>query len=320
VGHAVVGAVLCALAWLRLPGLRPVATGAAVLLLVVAVPGARSTAAALIALPVLALLGGALLAVRTRDRRPGAVLALVLVGAAACATPLVGAAAAVGPAPGALAGWIDAQLDPAVAVQVDPLTVAQLRADGVPAERLRDPAPGGAAVTVGPIGGPGRTLLVLPDGPAHTPVAVHLIAPGTAGPNPVAPGTAGPDPAAPSAGPNLPRLGAELADNPGLAAPDPVRADLRAERVDQRLAAVLTGLTATHRIRVALLPTVPGEPAGVVLRTAVIDEVDAQPTTTPGASTLVERWLDAQQPPFRPVSVSVQDGRLVVRYPAPSPS
>lgn len=334
-GLVLVGAVLAGFTWRAVPPLRPVLTGIAALLAVAAVPGPRAGTAALLVLPALAVLAVATAARTVFATRPGFVLPATLLALALCAAPLVRAAAAPDPDPHALARWIDTQLDPDVTVLADPLTAAQLLADGVPAQRL---APGtGRTVVVGD--GPGRPLLRLPDGPAHTPVTVHEPVPGdrgptgpegadrtaadpapTPGPDPAAAPVAGPGTPATGAGPALPAVGAELARNPAVAAPARVRDALAADRVDPRLVIVLSGLAGTHRFELVELPAVPGEPAEAPLRTAVLAGVDGSPVAVPGATVLVERWLLGQQPPFRPTEVAVRDGLLVVRFGAPSPS
>ena len=117
----------------------PVVSSAAALLACAAVPGPQATTALLLAVPMLAVLAATVaddLAERARFSRR-ALLGTVLVAGAAAAWPFVAPGVAT-PAPDrtALTAWIDAQLDPTTALQVDPLTGAQLVRDGVAAQRL----------------------------------------------------------------------------------------------------------------------------------------------------------------------------------------
>ncbi len=116
-------------------------TAAVALLACAAVPGRHVATALLLVLPVLAVLAAAVfdeLPARARPARP-ALLAAVLVAGAVGAGPMVAAASAPNPDRSGLTAWVEAQLDPGTALQVDPLTGAQLLRDGIPA-RAPDPA------------------------------------------------------------------------------------------------------------------------------------------------------------------------------------
>jgi putative peptide zinc metalloprotease protein len=185
---AVGGAVLVG-TWRRAPGMRPVVTATAALLLSAAVPGPHATTALLLAAPALAVLAAVLLekaVVVSRPRRARLVLAAVVGLGVATAWPLVLAASAPDPDRGALGRWLGTQLDPATVLQADPLTAAQLLEDGFPADRVLPVGavvpPGRPRVVVsapgdaGPQGlpsGPARLLLAVPAGPGGGRIEVH---------------------------------------------------------------------------------------------------------------------------------------------------
>ncbi len=313
VGTLAVGVASLIMAWFFALGLRPVVTAGAAMLACAAVPGPQVTSALLLAVPVLAVLVATAaeeLAVRMRLPR-SAVLAAVLVVSVISAGPLVATASTPGADRSGLTGWIEAQLDPTTVLQVDPLTGAQLVRDGIPAERLvpaTEQAPPGAlsVVAVRPGGAAlpppagSRVLVTVPDGPGGGSTSV------------VRPGP-GPDDAAERA-----RLEPRLAGNPALVLAPPAADALRAGMVDLRLATALSGLSVAHRLTVAEFAAVPGEPADAPRRIAVITEVDGAPTAGPGATDLVQYWLNAQVPPYRPATTGVQRGVLVVGYAIPS--
>jgi putative peptide zinc metalloprotease protein len=182
----VAGAAVAGLTWWRLPRLRPVATGVTALLTVAAVSAPRSTTALLLAVPALAVLAAALLdraIPRGSPRQGRVVLAAVLVAGLATSGTLVPAAAAADPDRDALAVWVRSRLDPAVALQADPLTIAQLRRAGVAPDRLLPagppPPPGAAVVDVARPGAgsspaAGRVLVEIPQGPGGSPATVRL--------------------------------------------------------------------------------------------------------------------------------------------------
>ena len=307
VGLLAVGTVVVAGAWLRLRNLRPVAVGVGTLLVTVAVPGAHAVTALLLAVPVLAVLAAALLDVASTSRplvaRLG--LAAVLVLGTATSGSLVTAAAAATPPRDALGAWIRHQLDPAVPVQADALTRAELRHEGVDPNRLvplEVSAPPGAVVVGAPVAA-GARRAELPDGPAGGAGSVQL-----AREVPV-----------PADAPDGAHLGRLVSRNPALALDPAAVVLLERGAVDRRLVMVLTGLTATHRLIVSAFPAVPGEPDTALRRTVLVTAVDGVPVGVPGVTEAVDRWLAGQQSPFRPATVAVVDDVLVIQYVTPSP-
>lgn len=299
-GALVLGAAVVGLSWYRLRALRPVATGASVLLVCAALPGDQRLTALALAAPALGVLAAALLARSGMAPRAllGATAALAVLGGLA----LLPAAAALPPDRGALAAWVAAQLGPATPVRTDPLTAAQLVRDGVAPGRLATGPGAGVTVDAGRgsagAGGSGGAAVLarFPDGPGGGPVTVRA----APGPPPV----------------REPVPGAALERNPALTFAPPAAAALRAAPVDDRLAAVLASLAGTHRLVVEDLPAAPGEPAAAPRRTAVLSAVDGGPAASPASAPVVD-WLQSQQPPYRPASVTVVGDGLAVRYPVP---
>ena len=132
-----------------------------------------------------------------------------------------------------------------------------------------------------------------------------------AAPGPVGPldSATGPDARAIAPAAESSLLGALLADNPNLRAPDGVRVLLRTGAVDNRPLAVLVALAARGPVTVADLPPAPGEDPGVLRHRAVLVGVDAS----------VREWLTAQRPPYQP-TVSTTAGETVVTWPVPGPA
>jgi putative peptide zinc metalloprotease protein len=305
IGVLAAGAALLGLTWWRVPRLRPVATGAAALLLVAALPGPHATTAVLLAVPVLAVLAAVQVKMATPAAprwRAGLVLAAAVGVAVATSGPVVVAATAPDPDRSALGEWVAGQLDPAVRLQVDPLTAAQLVEDGLAGDRLVPagavPPPGTPVVRAGAAAPPavdGRLLLALPDGPGGGPVEVRM--PG-AGPDGTAERTA---------------IGMLLAGDSAVITTEPAAEALRSGEVDVRLTAALAWLASAHRFTVAGFPVAPGEPAGAPLRTALLTAVDGRPAG--GAGELAARMLTDPRSPFGPGTVTVDGDALVVRYP-----
>lgn len=304
VGVIAVGAVVLALSWYHSAGLRPVAAAGAALLLCAAGPGPHTTTALLLAVPVLAVLAAAVVDAVSARSTPArwAVLGAVLVAGAATCGPVVTAAVAPDIDRTALGTWVRAELGGG-ALQVDPLAAAQLVRDGVPAARLVPAAidaPGGTLSVVGtpPAASPpdSQMLVAFPDGPAGTPTAVFR--PGLGADRAV----------------ERRRFGSQLVGNRALTL-SPVAAEaLRRGEVDSRLTTMLAGLASDHRLTIGEFGTVPGEPAGAARRTAVITAADGVPSSTPGATEPIRRWLDGQRPPYRPATVVLDQGVLVVHY------
>lgn len=115
--------------------------------------------------------------------------------------------------------------------------------------------------------------------------------------------------------------GAALAANPRLGL-QPAAADLlRRGEVDARAMSVLAAITGQHSIAVADFPVVAGEDPGQPRRLIAVSDIDGQPVRA-GANgvTLLDQWLRAQQPPYRPAGTELSElgGRtvLLVRYDA----
>ncbi len=300
-GVLILGGAVIVFVELRLATLGPLATAAGALLLCAAVPGPRSGTAVLLALPVLALLVGTVVYRHTHSTRRALqprILAAVLVAAVLLAGPLLLAASQAAPARAALGAWVTSELDPTTTLQADPLIAAELVGDGVRADRLvpvGDPA-GDLLVEPGASASTGQVLLTLPVGPGGRPVTVS-------------------GPADPGDLDGVP--GILLADNPALTLDGDAAAVLRSDGVDPRLTTTLAGLTGVHDVRVAAFPVAPGEPAANLRRTALVTEIDGVPVTDTDAAAVLTRWLDGQQPPFRPSDVIPTDGGLAVHYTLP---
>ena len=102
----------------------------------------------------------------------------------------------------------------------------------------------------------------------------------------------------------------------------PAAADLlRRGAVDARPMAVLAAITGQHSLSVADFPAVTGENARQPRRLVAVTAIDGRPVRA-GATvvTLLDQWLRAQQPPYRPAGTELAqlDGRtaLLVRYDA----
>lgn len=104
--------------------------------------------------------------------------------------------------------------------------------------------------------------------------------------------------------------GRQLADNPRLPASEPVRAALRAGRVDLRAMAVLAALCGEHEISLAATGNPVAERGtGLPDRTVVVAAVDGIPVTDRRAAKPLLDWLHAQRPPFAPAETrSTPDG------------
>jgi hypothetical protein len=115
--------------------------------------------------------------------------------------------------------------------------------------------------------------------------------------------------------------GTALARNPRLS-PFPAAEELmRTGRVDARALAVLAAITAQHSLTVADFPAVPGEDPQRPRRLIAVSVIDGFPVRAGSSGvTLLDQWLRAQQPPYRPTgtSLSTVDGQpvLLVRYDA----
>ena len=115
--------------------------------------------------------------------------------------------------------------------------------------------------------------------------------------------------------------GVALARNPRLVL-QPAAADLlRGGAVDARSMAVLAAITGEHSLSVADFPPVPGENARQPRRLIAVTAIDDRPVRAGAAVvTLLDQWLRAQQPPYRPAGTQLAQlgGRpvLLVRHDA----
>lgn len=301
-----IGAVVAALAWWRTPMVRPAATMAAVWLACAVWPGPARLTALVLALPVLALLVGALVTEAAADRGPRFSFAAggaVVIALAAALTAVAGPFAPSTPTSyRPLAQWLETELDPAAGLWATPLDRAELVAAGVPAERFVAAPESGAA---------GAVRLVRSGtgcGPDRAPVLVLASAGSELSVCPPPSGRA-------AAVADLPANGPLLVANPSLTLDEPARRALLDGRVDGRLVTVLAGAAATHRLEVADFRAVPGEPADAPRRTAVITAATPLRAAASGSGdTSLQRYLAAQRPPFRPELSRQPDGRLLVHF------
>lgn len=115
--------------------------------------------------------------------------------------------------------------------------------------------------------------------------------------------------------------GTALTGNQRLTLSPGAEALMRAGRVDARALAVLAALTGQHAISVTDFPAVAGEDPQRPRRLIAVGAIDGEQIRA-GAEriNLLDRWLRAQQPPYRPAgtSLSTVDGKqvLLVRYDA----
>jgi hypothetical protein len=116
-------------------------------------------------------------------------------------------------------------------------------------------------------------------------------------------------------------VGSALARNPRLRLSADAVALLRRGDVDARAEVVLAGITAEHNLDIATFPAVAGEDDRLPRRLIAVTAIDGRPVV-PGAVivTLLERWLQAQQPPYRPAATDLAQvagqTSLVVGYDA----
>jgi hypothetical protein len=115
------------------------------------------------------------------------------------------------------------------------------------------------------------------------------------------------------------QAGAALASNDRLKLAPEAVALLRGGLVDSRILAVLAAISAMHTLEISTFPAVDGEDDRLPRRQVAVSVIDGQ-AVTPGATNadLLDRWLAAQQPPFRPAGTAITpllDGTaLLIRY------
>ncbi len=266
--------------------IRPVATGTLTGVGLAVGFGARADVLLPVLVAAAALVAAMLLdaAVRSPAPRVAGGLAGALTAAAAVAGLLIAPPAAPRAGHAALADWVTGQLDTAGTLTVAPDVWADLHRDLTG----RQPHP-----MVRPAGDEPAEGLVVVRGPA---TGGHLLARfGSLTLLTTRLDESYLDPA-PRAAP-----GAQLARNPRLTAGAPVRAALRAGRVDMRAMAVLAGLCADFDVTLVRTGNSPHERgSGLPDRTLVVSTSDT--------AALLD-WLAAQEPPFAPATVRrVPDG------------
>ena len=147
-------AVTLGRAWVQRPGLRAVAIMVAVWLGCALLPGPARLTALLLAVPALALLGGALLESGATDRSPRLSIAAATAVTVALVSGMVTVLWPSGPPrPSSyepLARWLTAELESDVVLSAAPLDRAELVAAGVPAGRFATESVPDGAVTVVP--------------------------------------------------------------------------------------------------------------------------------------------------------------------------
>ncbi|WP_369139824.1 hypothetical protein [Modestobacter versicolor] len=300
-------------AW-RLPRYRAPAAALAVTTLLAVAPPSGRLPALLLCLPLGALLVGALVgalvpapAGRTAavGRRPRALVAAG-VTAALLLTGL-GAATAAGPDDGgdvsadivALAGWAREQLPGTGALLASPVLTAELVHAGADPARLRTAATG-----------PPSPVLQVTDGPPPDGAAVvaRFGALTVVDPSPVQP-TAEQEAA-------RRELAGALQAAPTIDLPAADADVLAAGRVDPRLLVLLAGVTARMGAGLRGLPAVAGEPAGALVRQAVVTPAGraADAAGDAAATEELRSFLTAQQGPYRPDRVTEVEGGLLVGY------
>jgi hypothetical protein len=220
------------------------------------------------------------------------------------------------------AGWVAQQVSPDVTVSCDPGMCRQLRLDGFPAGRLKPLGAGGRALlgtgivvatpAVRSQLGPRLSAAYAPQviasfGSGAARVDVRAIAP--AGPAGFRTQLATEQTALASAG-------RQLLGNKNIQASPSARAALAGGRVDARLLAILSLLSAQLPVWLVAFTGAPGAGSGVPLRGAEIGVASLAARST------VVGLLDAQQGPYRPAAVTVLGGGtralVAVRFDAPA--
>jgi hypothetical protein len=117
--------------------------------------------------------------------------------------------------------------------------------------------------------------------------------------------------------------GTALGQNPRLTlAPEAVTL-LRRGDVDSRIIAVLATISGQHKLEISTFPPVAGEDDRLPRRQIAVTTIDGQ-QVTPGATiaALLDQWLKAQQPPYRPATTAITSvltrSALLISYDAVS--
>ena len=306
-GLLAVAAVAAGLVAMRVSWLRPIAVALLVTTVTAAAAAELRGSLLLVALPLAALVLPA--AADTLGRRFGTGPRAAVAGVLALAAVLLwlpGADTLRTPvdAPGQAAvddarAWVLTNLPSRPALRVDDAMWASLVDAGYPAERLA--ADGGLGS-----GGTDATFLVGRGLSGGTPVAafgdVAVRRVGAA--------------ATPAQTAELVASGTALAGNPRLTLSPAAAEVLRRGGVDARVQSVLAAVTAEHTLGIADFPVVAGEDAAGPRRLVSVDAIDGQPVAAGSAQvTALQAWLDAQRPPYRPVT-GTGPGTFLVRYDA----
>ena len=329
VAWAAVGGVVLALAWARVPWMRPLLTPTALLLAAVGVPGPGQATAVLVALPLLAVAAGCAAedvaaTLRASDRHVprwvavGATPVVLLIALTAGLLPTSPALTTTTPS---LVGWIDTELAPGTVLQADALDRAELFADGVPPSRLHDStaptAPGDVVVITDR---PADGLRPDPGLPPCADVAVIADLPRSSGGAPAVVCSADVAGAreVEAEQPRRARLGEQLAGNTSVRLSPGAAQLLRAGAVDARVVLVLAAIAGSHTLAIEDFPAAPLDPPDAPRRRMIITETDGAPAA--GApSPLLRSWLNSQKAPFAPTEVRPVGAGLVVGFPTPSP-
>jgi hypothetical protein len=220
------------------------------------------------------------------------------------------------------AGWVAQQVSPDVTVWCDPAMCRQLRLDGFPAARLK-PLGSGVRALLGSgivVATPAvRSQLGPRLAAAYAPQVIASFGAGAARVDvrTIAPSGAGALRTQLAAGQTvLATAGRQLLGNTNIQASPSARAALAGGRVDARLLAILSLLSAQLPIRLVGFAGAPGASVGVPLRGAEIG------VASPAARSTVVGLLDAQQGPYHPAAVTVLGGGtralVAVRFDAPA--
>lgn len=111
--------------------------------------------------------------------------------------------------------------------------------------------------------------------------------------------------------------GRQIAANPNLSLPTTSRRVLEAAQVDPRISVALGAQLAAADVRVSGFPKIQGD-TSEIRRRVLVDTVGGRPVADPtGRITAAGRgFLSLLDGPYRPLRTTVQDGRLLLTYPA----
>jgi hypothetical protein len=288
----VLAGVITALAHWRVIELRALSTAAAAWLACALCPGPAQLTALLLALPMVALLAGALVGRSTHPVPLGAGVAVT----AALATGVLAATSPAALRPMPTHDGVARLLDSTSSLQAAALDRAELVSRGVAPARFvaGAAAPGTVRIVMGGGCAASETVLGTVPGLGGGIVLCHVQRP--------APPRA---PASPPAPPTTlpPGFGATLATNPALTLSRSARAALVEGRVDDRLAMVLAGATALHEVTIEDFPAGTGD---APLTSAVV--------VATRADTGLAAYFAGQMPPYRPDVTLQPGGRLVLSF------